>query len=312
MSYTADPSLTGGGGGGCVQCACARGTAPHRRGRGTPLPPQEHMPAGPHSSNCSARLRGGDCPLGSSQTEARARRCCRSGSFFSVQHLRPRRTSRQKHSLRRGEGGVQREGRGGGGGWHKASASDCLPLAAPIGLSPLLILTLCGSERVLVVSTEPPDDLSCLTTPGVGRPGDGLLPVPLTRGIQTHPPSPCGGLPTPAPTCVVTCLGGGGGGHEALVSDCVPLAAPIGLSPLLILTLCGSERVLVVSTEPPDDLSCLTTPGVGRPGDGLLPVPLTRGIQTHPPSPCGGLPTPAPTCVVTCLGGGGGARGLGI
>ena len=38
----------------------------------------------------------------------------------------------------------------------------CLPLAAPIGLSPLLILTLCGSERVLVVSTEPLDDLSCL------------------------------------------------------------------------------------------------------------------------------------------------------
>ena len=28
------------------------------------------------------------------------------------------------------------------GGWHKASVSDCLPLAAPIGLSPLLILTL--------------------------------------------------------------------------------------------------------------------------------------------------------------------------
>ena len=55
---------------------------------------------------------------------------------------------------------------GGGGGWHKASVSDCLPLAAPIGLSPLLILTLCGSGRVLVVSTEPLDDLSCLTTPG--------------------------------------------------------------------------------------------------------------------------------------------------
>ena len=51
----------------------------------------------------------------------------------------------------------------------------CLPLAAPMGLSPLLILTLCGSERVLVVSTEPPDDLSCLTTPGVGRPGDGAV-----------------------------------------------------------------------------------------------------------------------------------------
>ena len=40
----------------------------------------------------------------------------------------------------------------GGGNWHKASVSDCLPLAAPVGLSPLLILTLCGSERVFVVS----------------------------------------------------------------------------------------------------------------------------------------------------------------
>ena len=61
-----------------------------------------------------------------------------------------------------------------------ASVVGCLPLAVPIGLSPLLIVTFCGSERVLVVSTEPPDDLSCLTTPGVGCPGDGLLPVPLT------------------------------------------------------------------------------------------------------------------------------------
>ena len=64
-----------------------------------------------------------------------------------------------------------------------ASVSDCLPLAAPIGLSPLLILTLCGPERVLVVSTEPPDDLSCLTTPGSALPETGLLPVPLTVDI---------------------------------------------------------------------------------------------------------------------------------
>ena len=59
-----------------------------------------------------------------------------------------------------------------------------LPLAAPIGLSPLHTLTLCGPERVLVVSTEPPDDLSCLTTPGVGRPGDRAV----TRAIDpVHP-----------------------------------------------------------------------------------------------------------------------------
>ena len=57
---------------------------------------------------------------------------------------------------------------------------------------------------------------------------------------------------------------------------------PIGLSPPLILTLCGPERVLVVSTEPPDDLSCLTTPGVGRPGDGLLPRAVD---QVHPDAP---------------------------
>ena len=67
-------------------------------------------------------------------------------------------------------GGGGLDGALGGGVWHKASVSDCVPLAAPIGLWPPLSLTLCGSERVLVVSTEPPDDLSCLTTPGVGRP----------------------------------------------------------------------------------------------------------------------------------------------
>ena len=89
---------------------------------------------------------------------------------------------------------------GKGGGWHKASVLGCLPLAAPIGLSLLLILTLCGSERVLVVSTEPLDDF-LFDNSGVGCPGDGLLPVPLTRCIQMHTPSPCGGLPTPALTC---------------------------------------------------------------------------------------------------------------
>ena len=75
----------------------------------------------------------------------------------------------------------------GGGGWHRASVFGCVPLAAPIGLSPLHIPTLCGSERVLVVSTEPPDDLSCLTTPGVGCPGDGAV----ARAVdQVHPDAP--------------------------------------------------------------------------------------------------------------------------
>ena len=53
----------------------------------------------------------------------------------------------------------------------------------------------------------------------------------------------------------------------------------MGLSPLLTLTLRGPERVLVVSTEPPDDLSCLTTSGVGCPGDGAV----ARAVdQVHP------------------------------
>ena len=79
----------------------------------------------------------------------------------------------------------------GGGGRHKASVLGCLPLAVPIGLSPLLILTLCGSERVLVVSTEPLDDFVLFDYSGVGCPGDGLLPVLLTRCIQMRTPSPC-------------------------------------------------------------------------------------------------------------------------
>ena len=45
---------------------------------------------------------------------------------------------------------------------------------------------------------------------------------------------------------------GGGGGEEAMVLVCLPLAAPIGLLPLHISTLCGSERVLVVSMQPLD------------------------------------------------------------
>ena len=51
-------------------------------------------------------------------------------------------------------------------GWHEAMVLVCLPLAEPIGVPPLYIPTLCGSERGLVVSTAL-DDLSHLTTPGL-------------------------------------------------------------------------------------------------------------------------------------------------
>ena len=63
--------------------------------------------------------------------------------------------------LSEGAGGTFGRSGGGGGGWHEAMVLVCLPLAAPIGLSPLHLLTLCGSECVLVVSTEPLDDLTC-------------------------------------------------------------------------------------------------------------------------------------------------------
>ena len=90
---------------------------------------------------------------------------------------------------------------GGGGGrvWHKASVSDCLPLAAPIGLSPLLILTLCGPERVLVVSTEPQDDLSRLTTPGVSRPRDGAVARAVDRVYPDAQPESMRGFADSSP-----------------------------------------------------------------------------------------------------------------
>ena len=94
--------------------------------------------------------------------------------------------------------------------------------------------------------------------------------------------------------------GGGGGLHEALVLVGLPLAAPIGLTPLLILTLCGSKRVLVVSTEPLDELSSLTTPGrlsqrqaVARAVDQVHPDAHSESVL--------GLQTPALTCARQCV-----------
>ena len=118
----------------------------------------------------------------------------------------------------RGRGKVSWEVRigraGGGGGWHKASVSDCLPLAAPIGLSPLLNLTLCGPKRVLVVSTEPPDDLSCLTGRGGGwHVALGVLFSSAAGGaywpIAIRCPSSSGTFPSP-----------GGGAHRLLTALC--------------------------------------------------------------------------------------------
>ena len=93
--------------------------------------------------------------------------------------------------------------------WHKASVSDCWPLAVPIGLSPPLILTLCGPERVWVVSTEPPDNLSCLTTPGIGRPGDGAVACAVDQGHPDAQPKAMWGF---ADSTTDLCAPGGGGG----------------------------------------------------------------------------------------------------
>ena len=154
---------------------------------------------------------------------------------------------------------------GRGGGWHKASVSDCVPLAAPIGLSPLLILTLCGPERVLVVSTEPPDDLSCLTTPGVGRPGD----VPLTR-----------------------CRGGGGGTRPRYLIV-LPLAVPIGPlatahSDPLGVPGSGGGGGLALATDLPVAAHTQTTAHTGLGAT----APLCPGRRAAPTGiahvPCGG------------------------
>ena len=97
--------------------------------------------------------------------------------------------------------------------------------------------------------------------------------------IGPHRPTPAHATSTSGVTQRSSAWARGRGWHEAMMLVHLPLAAPTGLSPLHIPTLCGSERVLVVSTEPPDDLSCLTTPGVGGPGDGAV----ARAVdQVHP------------------------------
>ena len=63
--------------------------------------------------------------------------------------------------------------------------------------------------------TKSPPPL-CLTTPGVGRPGDGLLPVPLTRCIQVrvnqvHTDAPSESMRGFADSGTDLCALGGGG-----------------------------------------------------------------------------------------------------
>ena len=99
--------------------------------------------------------------------------------------------------------------------------------------------------------------------------GEKGIPPPLWRVPHPHctvPPWEAAGGHMVAEYPLLHTLGGGRGLARG----------PLASRPSTSRTLCGSERVLVMSTEPPEDMSCLTTPGVGCPGDGLLPVPLTR------------------------------------
>ena len=94
-------------------------------------------------------------------------------------------------------------GRGGGGsGTRPWCGFGCL-WRRLLASHPLHILTLCRSERVLVMSTEPLDDLSCLTTPGLGRPSRTASGGWGGGGVNydTHPPQKLGKPRT----------GGGGG-----------------------------------------------------------------------------------------------------
>ena len=117
-----------------------------------------------------------------------------------------------------------------------------------------------------------------------------------TDGVATQAfqrAEPCQPIATGPPSRQSACAASVHGGHKAMVLVCLPLAAPIGLSPLHILTLCGSARVLVVSTEPLGDLSCLTgwlsqRRAVARAVDQVHPDARSQSML--------GLPTPALTC----------------
>ena len=65
-----------------------------------------------------------------------------------------------------------------------------------------------------MVSTEPPDDLSGLTTPGVGRPGDGAV----ARAVdQVHPDAHSESMRGFADSSTdLSALGGGGGDGTSL------------------------------------------------------------------------------------------------
>ena len=61
-----------------------------------------------------------------------------------------------------------------------------------------------------LMSTEPPDDLSCLTTPGVGRPGDGAVARAVDQGHpDAHSESMRGFADSSTDLCALGCASAG-------------------------------------------------------------------------------------------------------
>ena len=155
---------------------------------------------------------------------------------------------------------------GGGGGWHKASVSDCLPLAAPIGLSPLLILTLCGPERVLVVEGG-----------GVQRAAKrDELCTPLSRWCREH-----GALvwwsPLGMPSLAMAIDGPEVGRLGWAGSRLAPKAVSHGLHDLTSPARPGPDLRFIWSHSRPD---CSRTPNLARVlAGGRVGMSFLRGLE---------------------------------
>ena len=78
------------------------------------------------------------------------------------------------------------------------------------------------------MSTEPPDDLSCLTTLGVGRPGDGAVARAVDQG---HPDAHSESMRGFADSSTDLCAEGGGGVTRHCLSSFIPLC-PFPPAPL--------------------------------------------------------------------------------
>ena len=75
--------------------------------------------------------------------------------------------------------------------------------------------------------------------------------MPLTGCIQMHPPSPCGGLPTPALTCASGGGGGGLGSHPLrMTASSVPTASDASHTSLWVQGRTESHPHLRVQQRP--------------------------------------------------------------